>query len=67
MVHNIDSKSCYVVYATVQGEEPGACARRITGVELDSLITSVHDLLPDLGQGFIEVIVIHCMDNNKGT
>ena len=33
----------------------GACAPRVTGVELDSLVSSVKDLLPDLGEGFIEV------------
>jgi len=39
---------------TVQ-EPGGACAPAVTGIELDSLITSVRDLLPDLGEGFIEV------------
>lgn len=33
----------------------GACAPRKTGVELESMIASVKDLLPDLGEGFIEV------------
>ena len=33
----------------------GACAPRVSGVELESLISSVKDLLPDLGEGFIEV------------
>ncbi|XP_060081459.1 activating signal cointegrator 1 complex subunit 2-like [Ylistrum balloti] len=36
-------------------EMEGACAARKTGVELESLISSVKDLLPDLGEGFIEV------------
>ncbi|XP_033758452.1 activating signal cointegrator 1 complex subunit 2-like [Pecten maximus] len=36
-------------------EAEGACAARKTGVELESLISSVKDLLPDLGEGFIEV------------
>jgi len=36
-------------------ESAGACALAVTGIELDSLITSVRDLLPDLGEGFIEV------------
>ena len=36
-------------------EEMGACAPKITGVELQSLISSVKDLLPDLGEGFIEI------------
>jgi len=35
--------------------DKGACASRITGVELDSLISSVLDLLPDLGGGFIKL------------
>ena len=38
-----------------QDADLGACAPRKSGVELESLITSVHDLLPDLGEGFIEV------------
>ena len=29
--------------------------RILSGVELDSLITNVRDILPDLGEGFIEV------------
>ncbi|XP_048774497.2 activating signal cointegrator 1 complex subunit 2-like isoform X3 [Ostrea edulis] len=33
----------------------GACAPRKTGVELESMIASVKDLLPDLGEGFIEI------------
>ncbi|KAH3826782.1 activating signal cointegrator 1 complex subunit 2-like isoform X1 [Dreissena polymorpha] len=33
----------------------GACATLVTGVELESLITSVKDLLPELGEGFIEL------------
>ena len=36
-------------------EDLGACAPRVSGIELESLITSVKDLLPDLGEGFIEV------------
>ena len=28
---------------------------RVSGVQLESLISSVKDLLPDLGEGFIEV------------
>ncbi|XP_069115568.1 activating signal cointegrator 1 complex subunit 2-like [Argopecten irradians] len=48
---------------SVQGDEyqvetyeaEGACAARKSGVELQSLISSVKDLLPDLGEGFIEV------------
>ncbi len=35
--------------------ELGACAPRVSGVELESLISSVKDLLPDLGEGFIQV------------
>lgn len=38
-------------------ETIGACAPKMKGIELDSLISSVHDLLPDLGEGFIEVRV----------
>jgi hypothetical protein len=38
-----------------KGAAQGACAPTISGVELESLISSVHDLLPDLGEGFIEV------------
>lgn len=33
----------------------GACAPVKTGVELDSMIAAVKDLLPDLGDGFIEL------------
>jgi hypothetical protein len=29
--------------------------KRVTGVELDSLITEVKDILPHLGDGFVEV------------
>ncbi|ELT91381.1 hypothetical protein CAPTEDRAFT_220768 [Capitella teleta] len=36
-------------------ETIGACAPKMKGIELDSLISSVHDLLPDLGEGFIEL------------
>lgn len=36
----------------------GACAPQVTGVELDSLISSVKDLLPELGEGFIEVYMV---------
>lgn len=36
-------------------EAAGACAARVTGIQLDSLISSVKDLLPDLGEGFIEL------------
>ncbi|XP_062615224.1 activating signal cointegrator 1 complex subunit 2-like [Saccostrea cucullata] len=36
-------------------DDMGACAPRKTGVELDSLIAAVKDLLPDLGEGFIEL------------
>ncbi|XP_070552023.1 activating signal cointegrator 1 complex subunit 2-like [Ptychodera flava] len=31
----------------------GACAATVSGVELESLVSSVKDLLPDLGEGFI--------------
>ena len=31
---------------------------RLTGIELDSMISSVKDLLPYLGEGFIEVNII---------
>ncbi|KAL5020282.1 hypothetical protein ScPMuIL_003174 [Solemya velum] len=33
----------------------GACAPEISPVELDSLITSVKDLLPEFGEGFLEI------------
>jgi hypothetical protein len=33
----------------------GACSLEITGVELDSLITQVKDLLPELPNSYIEV------------
>lgn len=36
-------------------EELGACAPRKSGVELESLIYIVKDLLPDLGDGFIKL------------
>lgn len=43
------------VYQTEDYDALGACASQITGVELDSLISSVKDLLPELGEGFIEL------------
>ena len=33
----------------------GACASTKKGVELDSMIAAVKDLLPELGEGFVEV------------
>lgn len=44
-------------FAAAYNEEyEGACSEpRKVGVELDSLISSVKDLLPDLGEGFIEL------------
>lgn len=36
-------------------EELGACAPRKTGIELESLIYTIKDLLPDLGDGFIKL------------
>ena len=33
----------------------GACAPTKKGVELDSMIAAVKDLLPELGEGFVEV------------
>lgn len=32
----------------------------VCGVELDSLISQVKDLLPDLGEGFILACLEHC-------
>ncbi|KAK3587712.1 hypothetical protein CHS0354_042502 [Potamilus streckersoni] len=43
------------LYQSEKYDLEGACAPRVTGVELDSLITSVKDILPDLGEGFIEL------------
>lgn len=40
-------------YQTEEEECVGAAAARVTGVELDSLISQVKDLLPELGEGFI--------------
>ncbi|XP_052059611.1 activating signal cointegrator 1 complex subunit 2-like [Mytilus californianus] len=43
-------------YAASYSEYEGACSEpRKTGVELESLVSSVKDLLPDLGEGFIEL------------
>uniref|UniRef100_A0A8C3UMM0 Activating signal cointegrator 1 complex subunit 2 n=1 Tax=Catharus ustulatus TaxID=91951 RepID=A0A8C3UMM0_CATUS len=50
-----------IVESTAEnGEDLGACVgaaaapiARVSGVELDSLISQVKDLLPDLGEGFI--------------
>ncbi|XP_074652104.1 activating signal cointegrator 1 complex subunit 2-like isoform X2 [Tubulanus polymorphus] len=36
-------------------EGNGACAMRKTGIELESLVSAVKDLLPNLGNGFIEI------------
>ena len=36
-------------------EDLGACAPKVRGPELESMISSVHDLLPDLGEGFIKI------------
>lgn len=33
----------------------GACMPQVSGVELDSMVSSIKDLLPELGEGFIEV------------
>ncbi len=33
----------------------GACSLDVVGVELDSLVTQVKDLLPDLPRAFVEV------------
>jgi len=33
----------------------GACSLDVTGVELDSLITQVNDLLPELPKSYVEV------------
>ncbi|KAK3107045.1 hypothetical protein FSP39_005836 [Pinctada imbricata] len=49
--------------SSVKQEQLGACAATVTGVELDSIITSVQDLLPDLGPGFIE-LCLEEMDYN---
>jgi hypothetical protein len=32
--------------------------KRVTGIELDSLITEVKDILPHLGDGFVEVTLV---------
>jgi len=41
---------------TSKGSSDAAILRkRVTGVELDSLITEVKDILPHLGDGFVEV------------
>ena len=41
---------------TSRGSSDAAVVRkRVTGVELDSLITEVKDILPHLGDGFVEV------------
>ena len=41
---------------TSKGSSDAAVLRkRVTGVELDSLITEVKDILPHLGDGFVEV------------
>lgn len=41
---------------TSKGSPDAAVVRkRVTGVELDSLITEVKDILPHLGDGFVEV------------
>ena len=36
----------------------GACAPTKKGVELDSMIAAVKDLLPELGEGFVEVSLL---------
>ncbi|XP_060572679.1 activating signal cointegrator 1 complex subunit 2-like isoform X1 [Ruditapes philippinarum] len=43
------------IYQVEDSDIVGACAPQVTGVELDSMVSSVKDLLPDLGEGFIEV------------
>ncbi|XP_064651306.1 activating signal cointegrator 1 complex subunit 2-like [Lineus longissimus] len=40
---------------TAAYERLGACAASVSGIELDSLICAVKDLLPHLGPGFIQV------------
>ncbi|XP_071095165.1 activating signal cointegrator 1 complex subunit 2-like [Haliotis cracherodii] len=45
------------VYQTEDYDLHGACAPRPSNIEIDSLVSSVKDLLPELGDGFIEVLL----------
>ena len=54
-----DIWDCYNQVYLFQAE--GAGASRISGIELESLISNVKDLLPDLGDGFIEVLLHKCL------
>ena len=45
-----------IIYVFLQGSA-AAATNQLSGIELDSLICSVKDLFPDLGDGFIEVCV----------
>ena len=38
-----------------------AAAPGVSGIELDSLIFAVKDLLPELGDGFIEVFIMYSL------
>ncbi|PSN41849.1 hypothetical protein C0J52_16232 [Blattella germanica] len=40
----------------MNGDATASVVRKVKGVELDSLITEVKDILPHLGDGFVEVI-----------
>ncbi|XP_053372909.1 LOW QUALITY PROTEIN: activating signal cointegrator 1 complex subunit 2-like [Mercenaria mercenaria] len=43
------------IYQVEDSDAVGACAPQVTGVELESMVSSVKDLLPELGEGFIEL------------
>ena len=60
-MYSVSKLFYYTIMFTWQDDVIGACAavRHCTEVEIQSMITSVKDLLPELGDGFIEVSVSH--------
>jgi hypothetical protein len=44
--------------ASEESSAPAVPKKRVTGVELDSLITEIKDVLPHLGDGFVEVTLL---------
>ncbi|KAL4228568.1 Activating signal cointegrator 1 complex subunit 2 [Mactra antiquata] len=42
-------------YQVEDMDDLGACSTQVSGVELESMISSVKDLLPELGDGFVEL------------
>jgi hypothetical protein len=46
------------VTGSKESSGPAVLKKHVTGVELDSLISEVKDILPHLGDGFVEVTLV---------